>query len=456
MTRRRQNTGLIVAAALAVALAACRAPEGPANATSAIATGAVAGLPAASPEAVGMSSERLARLSMAMQQLVDAGRLAGITTMVARHGKVAHFEAYGHRDVEQGAPMTQDTIFRIYSMTKPITGVALMMLYEEGRFRLSDPVAKYIPEFANLKVAAGDGPSGPIVENPKQPMTIRHLMSHTAGFSYGFFSESAVDRLYMERKVLALDGTLQDMITRLAGIPLRQQPGSRWHYSVSVDVQGHLVEVLSGERFDRFLETRLFQPLGMTDTAFYVPPEKTDRFAQIYAYGKGGRLVPPSAFEEHGRLGTIQIREEDVVANYLKPPTFFSGGGGLVSTTADYTRFCQMLLNGGELDGVRILSPVTVDLMRRNQLPRDVPEMAPGIGFGLDFAVVTDPVAADSISEGEYFWTGAAGTWFWIDPVENLIFVGMIQQFGAERPDVRSLSKRLTYQAILERGRSTS
>ena len=448
----------VLAAFLTFAAGACGTPAD--SATAGLST-AVAGLPSAAPEEVGMSSERLSRLSGAMQKLVDEGRLAGITTMVARHGRVVHFETFGHRDIAADAPMTPDAIFRIYSMSKPITGVALMMLYEEGKFRLSDPVEMYIPEFEGLEVAVGEGQEGPLVEEADHPMTVRELMSHTAGFGYGpYVSDSQVEDMYAERNVFAWDGTLRDMIERLADIPLRQQPGSMWYYSISVDVQGYLVEVLSGQPFDQFLEDRLFGPLGMVDTGFYVPLEKAGRFAELYAYDSDGRLLPPTAteFEEYARLGSSVATAETLTARYLEPPTFLSGGMGMVSTTQDYMRFSQMLLNGGELDGIRILAPLTVDLMRRNQLPREVAEMGPGpgpgLGFGLDFAVVTDPVEADGVSEGEYYWGGAAGTWFWIDPIEDLVFVGMIQQFGLDRPDVRSLSHRLTYQAIMEPGRS--
>ena len=389
------------------------------------------------PEQVGMSSDRLARLNDAMQGLVDDGLLAGITTMISRHGKIAHFGTFGHRDIEAGSEMTEDVIFRIYSMTKPITGVALMILYEEGKFRLSDPVHRYIPEFEGLVVAREDGPNGqPITEPADHAMTIRELMAHTAGLSYGIFSQSQVDTLYQEAGVLDNDSTLKDMIDKLSKIPLRQQPGSMWHYSVAVDVQGYLVEVLSGQKFDEFLNERLFGPLGMNDTAFYVSEDRADRFAQVYTHDADGNLMAQEGFGGS--------------RSYFDPPNFLSGGGGLVSTTMDYMRFSQMLLNGGELDGVRILAPSTVRLMHLNHLPRDVKEMSPGTGFGLDFAVVLDPVAADGISKGEYYWGGAAGTWFWIDPKEDLVFVGMIQHFGPRRPDVRSLSRRLTYQAILE------
>jgi CubicO group peptidase (beta-lactamase class C family) len=388
------------------------------------------------PEDVGISSQRLDRLSGAMQELVDEERLAGITTMISRHGKVAHFETFGHRDREADAPMTEDTIFRIYSMSKPITGVALMILWEEGELRLSDPVERYIPELADLEVAAAEGSDGPLVEEADHPITIQELMTHTAGLTYGIFSRSQVDDLYRQASVLDPSSTLKDMIHKLAEIPLRQQPGTQWHYSVAVDVQGYLVEVLSGQPFDRFLEERLFEPLGMTDTAFHVPPEEADRFAQVYGYADDGGLVAREGFGGS--------------RDYLEPTTFFSGGGGLVSTTRDYMRFCQMLLNGGELDGVRILAPLTVEIMHRNHLPPEIGEMSPGTGFGLDFAVVLDPAQAHAVSEGTYYWGGAAGTWFWIDPVEDLVFVGMIQQFGQGRPDVRALSRQLTYQAILE------
>ncbi len=390
------------------------------------------------PESVGMSSVRLDRLSAGMQALIDDGRLAGITTMIARHGKVIHFETYGHQDVAAGTAMAEDSIFRIYSMSKPITGVALMMLYEEGMFRLSDPVEKYIPSFKGLAVATGEDENGITTEPADHPMTIRELMSHTSGLSYGIFSQSPVDTKYREANMMAPGSTLQDMIDKMSGIPLRQQPGTIWHYSLSVDVQGYLVEVLSGKRFDEFLQERIFTPLSMVDTGFFVPRGAVNRFAAVYTYDDEGKLTAPP--------------QNDARRAYLDPPTFLSGGGGLVSTSTDYMRFCQMLLNGGELDGVRLLAPLTVELMHRNQLPLDYPEMSPGsgMGFGLDFAVVMDPVAADAISKGEYYWGGAAGTWFWIDPGEDLVFVGMIQQFGQGRPDVRSLSRRLTYQAILE------
>ena len=424
---------LVPILSIALVASGCDAP------TEAVAADTQPALQRAAPEDVGMSSERLTRLHDGMQQLVDDGRLAGITTMVARRGRVVDFQTYGQRDIEAGSPMQEDAIFRIYSMSKPITGVALMTLYEEGKFRLSDPVQRHIPEFTDLKVAASWGADGPVLEDADHPMTIRELMSHTAGLAYGIGAPGPTDRLYATEGVLSRQQTLKDMIIKLGAMPLRHQPGTLWYYSIAVDVQGYLVEVLSGQPFDEYLQERVFGPLRMVDTGFHVPEEDHDRLAQYYGYDQDGNLTAPA------NLGTVGSRA------FLDPTTFFSGGGGLVSTTTDYMRFSLMLLNGGELDGVRILSPTTIELMTRNQMPRDNPERSPGQGFGLDFSVVLDPVASEFYSVGEYYWGGAAGTWFWIDPAEDLVFVGMIQQRGGRgRPNVRSISHRLTYQAIIE------
>ena len=413
-------------------LASCAAPSASVRNTL--------GLDYSSPESVGIDSTRLERLTQAMQGFVDEGKLAGVVTAAARDGKIFHFESVGQRDLASGDPMENDDLFRIYSMTKPITGVALMILYEEGKFKLSDPVAMYIPEFTDLQVYAGMADDGTMLTEPADhPMTMRELMSHTGGLTYGLFSQSPVDDLYNEAAVLDPASNLQDMIDKLAKIPLRQQPGSLWHYSVSVDVQGYLVEKLSGQRFSDFLEERIFEPLGMVDTDFFVPAEKADRLAEVYAYGPDGSL-----FASEGFTGG---------PSYLVEHEFEGGGGGLVGSAMDYIRFSQMLLNGGELDGVRILAPLTVELMHRNQLPKGLDNSilgANGTSFGLDFAIIEDPVEAEGYSKGEYYWGGAAGTWFWIDPVENIVFVGMIQQFGNGIPDVRGTSRRLLYQAIME------
>src|SRR5260221_6430535 len=400
-------------------------------------------LPTAKPENVGMSAERLTRLGNGMKSLVDQGRLAGVVTMVARHGKVIEFEATGKRDIAANLPMQKDSIFRIYSMTKPITGVAMMMLFEEGKWQLNDPVAKYIPEFADLKVYGTDASGNVVMKDQVHRVTMRELMSHTGGFTYGFISNTPVDKLQREADILNVNNTLEEMIKRVAKLPLNAQPGSEWHYSISVDIQGYIVQKLSGMPFEEFLEKRIFKPLNMVDTGFYVPADKLKRLAEFYSYGKDGRLEVVRGGLNH---------------DFSAKPALSSGGGGLVSTAADYMRFCQMLLNGGKLDGVRLISPRSVELMRTNVLPSGIQTSWSGEGFGLDFGVYTDAVAAGGYyGKGTYYWGGAAGTWFWIDPTDDLIVVGMIQQVAgtgaaavAGVPDVRGLSHAFVYQAIVE------
>ena len=430
------------------ALAACNpATNTSSNPVSAVATAPASALERVAPEEVGMDSKRLSRVTQAMQDLVDRGLLVGAVTLAARDNKVMHFESVGYRDKEAGAAMTNDALFRIYSMTKPITGVALMILYEEGKFKLSDPVEQHIPEMKDLRVYVGTNPDGSMItEEANHKMTIRELMSHTGGLSYGIFSQSPVDSAYIEAGIgaaaaagiLEPNETSKDFVVKLGQIPLKHQPGSQWEYSVSVDVQGYLVEVLSGQKFGDFLEERIFEPLDMRDTGFHVPEEKLSRFAQMYGYGPDGELIPGEMFPG---------------ADFTTAPAFEAGGSGLVSTAMDYMRFSQMMLNGGELDGVRILAPLTVDLMHRDQTPKGMAESSldrQGTAFGLDFAIVQDPVEAENYSKGEYYWGGAAGTWFWIDPVEDIVFVGMIQVAGALTPDVRGTSRRLLYQSIME------
>ena len=392
----------------------------------------------AKPADVGLDPAGLEKLNEAMHGMVDGGQLAGVVTMVSRKGKVVHFDAYGKRDIENGLPVEKDTIFRIYSMTKPIIGVALMTYYDEGRFTLDDPVSKFIPEFADLKVAKKDGPDGmPITEDADHPMTMRELMSHTAGLTYGLFSQSQVDTLYVNANILDFNQSLKDMIDKLAKIPLRQQPGSMWHYSVAVDVQGYVLEVLAGKPLDEVLNERLFGPLGMTDTAFWVEPDKVDRFSHMYATNEG-------------KLAKVEFGQ------YLQKPNLLSGGGGLVSTATDYMRFAQMLANGGALDGVRILKPETVELMHTNHLPAGVTDMGPiyrGNRFGLDFSIVTDPNPATDHerAKGEYWWYGIGGTWFGINPVQDLVVVGMIQSRDFRASGMaRIASKRLAYEAIVD------
>ena len=404
---------------------------------AAVDTGVTRDLAVVSPETVGVSSGRLERLEAGMRAFVEQERLAGVHTMMARHGKIVHSSLAGVKDLRSGAPLTEDAIYRIYSMSKPITGVAMMMLYEEGKWRLNDPVTTFIPEFEGLKVYAGDGPDGePILEDANRSMTMRELMTHSSGLAYGLGTSNAVDRLYRETRVLDSSRPLQAMIDGLASLPLLYQPGERWFYSIAVDVQGYLVEQLSGQPFDRFLQERIFDPLGMIDTAFHVPAEKLDRLALIHGEDEEGALAPPTG----GGDPTV-------------PPAGPSGGGGLYGTTMDYLRFTQMVLNGGELDGVRLLSPRSVEMMRTNHLQdQALSTMGPGSGFGLDFGVVMDPAAAgEPYSTGSFRWGGAAGTWFWIDPVTDLTFVGMIQQMGGGTAvgDVQGRSRNLAYQAIV-------
>jgi CubicO group peptidase (beta-lactamase class C family) len=398
-----------------------------------IGTAGAADLGSARPESVGMSSQRLDRLTTEMKALAESGEVSGVVTMVAKDGKVVHFAAAGKRELEGGSPMQKDTIFRIYSMTKPVTGVAMMMLLEQGKWQLNDPVSKHIPEFADLKVAQVDPASGAVKQvPPDHPMTMRELMSHTAGLTYGVFGGTAVDKMYMDNAVFDQTQPLQAMIEKMGKVPLMFQPGERWHYSLAVDVQGYLVEKLSGQTLPEFMQQHIFGPLKMVDTAFHVPPEKLARFAEFYLRDNDRKMS-----KHPGQ-------------DYTKPPVFPSGGGGLVSTASDYMRFCQMLLNGGELDGQRLLSPLSVKLMRTNMLPASARTMGPGTGFGLDFAVIEDPAAAGGyVGEGTYFWGGYAGTWFWIDPVYKVIVIGMIQQRG-DTVDWRALSRSLTYQAIVE------
>ena len=385
-----------------------------------------------------MDAAGLAKLSATMETMVDDGALVGVITAVARRGKLVHWHVYGYQDREQKIPLADDTIFRIYSMTKPIAGVALMSLFEEGKFRFDEPVEKYIPQLKGLVVAKEDGPDGnPVTEPADHPMTILELATHTGGLTYGFFSQSQVDTLYQKANILNRDQTLEQFVTRLGDIPLRQQPGTQWHYSVGVDVQGYLIEVLAGKPFADVLAERIFEPLGMTDTAFWVPPAKADRLALMYA----------------GR-DTLSPRPN---GEYLTEPAFSSGGGGLVGTTMDYLRFAQMLANGGELDGVRILKPESIEFMRTNHLPDSIPNIHPMVGnpgntFGIDFALVTEPDGTtDHLrAKGEYWWYGAGGTWFGVNPVEDLVIVGMIQNQGRGARPARLTSKKLVYEAIAD------
>lgn len=379
------------------------------------------GLPMAVPETVGVSTERLDRIRPVMQSYVDKGNLPGFLTVVARKGKIVHFETIGMRDVENGKPVEADTIFRIYSMSKPITSVAVMMLYEEGHFQLGTSVSRFIPEFKNMKVYNEDQTE---ILDAKNDIKVKHLLMHTAGFTYGWGGKP-VDKRYRELKVLASGSTLSDMVRKLSEIPLVHEPGEKWTYGVSTDVLGYLVEVVSGMPFEDFLQFRIFGPLGMDDTGFSVPSEKADRFAALYRPNKENGL---------DRIGEAPLAKDDV--------SFFpSGGGGLVSTAGDYMRFAQMLLNSGELDGVRILGKKTVELMRYPHHDN---------WFGLGFSVVTrkdPPNTLDSV--GNYGWSGAAATTFWIDPEEDLTALLMTQLMNNRYP-IHQKFRVLTYQALTD------
>ena len=384
-------------------------------------------IPTATPESVGVSSERLKRVTEMGQSMVDAGQIAGIITQVARHGKIIHTDVIGARGIDDPRPLEIDALFRIYSMTKPVTAVAAMMLYEEGKFHLRDPVSKFVPELKDLKVLK-DGRYVPT----ETEMTMHHLLTHTAGLSYGFTDDHPVDIAYREAD-LWQSTDLDELAERLGKLPLIFEPGQRWHYGVAVDVTGMVVERLSGLSFDEFLRTRIFEPLDMPDTFFSVPEEKRDRF------------LPNHIWDYEANVISAEYPEWE--PGYFDA-TLFSGGGGLVSTARDYMRFSEMLRNGGELDGVRILSPKTIDYMRQDHSMATSSEMregddvvirlmdeAPGLGFGLGFGVVTDAARSQVMrSESEYYWGGAAGTDFWIDPVEEIVVVAMIQLMSSPWP----------------------
>jgi CubicO group peptidase (beta-lactamase class C family) len=388
---------------------------------------------------VGLSEERLGRLRPLLQQYIDDGLTAGIQILVARDGKVVMHENFGVADVESRQPITDDSLFRVYSMTKPITGVGMMLLYEQGLFSLADPLAKHIPEFAGLEVYTGEDEDGrPIVEPPERPPTMHDLLRHTAGFTYGLFGDTWVDRRYNELDVLDEDSSLQDMIDKLADTPLLYQPGTRWHYSVSVDIQGYLIEKLSGQDLETFFRERIFEPLGMDETTGWLDERESARLVKVHTHNDAGELVVDTGFW---------------ASDFYSPPGLFMGGAQLISTTDDYWRFAQMLLNGGSLDGVRLLSPLTVDLMTSNHLPETVPGRltSPGTGFGIDLGVVTDATLLDvPSSDGEYSWSGAATTIFWVDPAERLVVLLFTQYAPWDAPRYIDLMHRMVRAAIID------
>ena len=384
-------------------------------------------LTTASPEEVGLSSEVLARIGPAMQDFVDQGPAAGVMTLVARRGEIVHWDARGWR-VRDEDPLEPNDIFRIYSMTKPVTSVAVMLLVEDGLLSLDDEVGSVVPAFADVQVYQDMGP-----RTPDRPMLIRHLLTHTSGLSYGVFGSSRVDSMYnqmFEKKSGDPEPDLREWADSLASLPLVDDPGDRWNYSLSTDLLGHVIEVVSGQTLDRFFRERVFDPLGMHDTGFRVPADKQDRFTAMY------RLTPEG----------LEMDDSPTEGSYTRPATWLSGGGGLVSTARDYLRFCHMLLGGGELDGVRLLESETVRLMTRNRLAEDLLPILkiPGMGFGLGFAV---PFGEE---DGTYWWSGVANTYFWIDPAEEIIAFAwtQLQPFGAATIDW--LLRPLVYEAILD------
>jgi CubicO group peptidase (beta-lactamase class C family) len=402
------------------------------------------------PEEVGLSSQRLGRIGAHLQRYIDAGKVAGTLTLVARQGQIAYFEPQGHLEMERRRPMQRDTIFRIYSMSKPITSVAVMMLYEQGLLQLDDPVHKFIPAWKNLRVLVSGNYPTFVTAPVERPMTIRDLLSHTSGLTYGFMERTNVDAAY--RKLGVADRsrpgyTLQDMIDTLAELPLEFSPGTRWNYSVSTDVLGYLVEVISGQPFDEYLRDHILQPLGMVDTSFTIAAEQLPRFACNYLRQADGRLQLADAPE------TSQYRQG----------SFCSGGGGLVSSVGDYFRFTTMLRNRGELDGIRLLGRKTVELMTMNHLPggQDLTQLAQagaftetayaGVGFGLGFSVMRDPAKAHILgTPGEYAWGGAASTAFWVDPQEDLIVIFMTQLMPSSSYPLRRELRTLTYAALID------
>jgi CubicO group peptidase (beta-lactamase class C family) len=405
------------------------------------------GLPSADPASVGMSADGLAAIPAQLAPLIDEGKVPGFVTLVARKGKVVHFEAFGQRDVERGKPMTKDTIFRMYSMTKPITGVAIMILVDEGKLSVSDPVSKFIPEFAGSQVVT-TGEDGTTKSLPaKTPMTIQHLLTHTSGLTYG--TEPQVKAAYIANGVRTGPEsgiTIEEAAKRAAKVPLICEPGSAWHYGISIDVLGRIVEVVAEQPFDEFLHARIFKPLGMKDTGFAVPPGDVDRFAANY---------------KRKRKAGMQLIDDPENSPYLKQPSLPSGGGGLVGTAADYLRFAQMLLNGGELDGVRILSKASVAEMTKQQLPPELgknplggsmlPGASEGVGFGYAGAVVMEGYDRTPFgSAGTYTWGGAASTDFWIDFKQELIGMVLTQLMPTGAYPTRATMVQTTNAAIVE------
>lgn len=395
------------------------------------------------PIDLGFAPDRLVRIQHGLQKFIDDGKIAGTVSLVARRGQIVHFQPQGWMDLATKKPMQLDAIFRIYSMTKAITSTAMMLLFEENCFRLSDPVSRFIPAFKDLKVIARQEDDKVDLVDPKREVIIQDLFTHSAGLSYGFDENDYLDMLYREQVWKKTENnpefTLKDFIDALVQLPLRFHPGSAFHYSVSIDVLGYLVEVISGLPFDRFLQERIFDPLGMVDTGFWVPPEKVNRFASNYG-------------PDEKQPGTLKDIDPNEKSGYIQPAKMFSGGGGLVSTAMDYLRFLQMLLNHGELEGVRLLGRKTVESMFQNHLPPGVfVDQNPAYGFGLGGSVVLDVAQTRMLgSQGLWAWGGAANTKFWIDPQEQLIGILMLQFMPNDLYLTEADYRNLVYQALVD------
>lgn len=402
----------------------------------------------ATPESVGMSSRKLENVTRLVEGYVRDRKIPGAICMVARDGKVVHHALHGSMDDEAGKRMREDTIFRIYSMTKPIASIGLMQLYEEGRFQLDDPASKYIPELASLKVYASGTAEEYLVREPVREMTVRDLLMHTSGL-IGAAPDRVVGQLYMKAELRGGPGTLASMVKRLGKLPLHCDPGSEWNYGISTDLVGYLCEVISGQKLDAYLKERIFDPLNMRDTGFRVRGKDAGRFAACYRLGRPGEA-------------RYVLSDAPETSNYLKPQRYFSGAGGLVSTAHDYMNFCKMLLGGGELDGERVIGSRTLEYMAMNHLPddRDLAAMGQprftettmeGIGFGLGFAVLIDPTVAQVIgTPGEYYWGGAASTAFFISPGEDLAMLFLTQLLPSGAYPFRRELRATVYGAIID------
>jgi len=402
----------------------------------------------------GLDAGRLERIGDHLNRnYIANGKITGCQVSVARHGHLAYFKSFGQMDRERAKPTADDTIYRIYSMTKPITSVALMTLYEQGYFQLNDPVSRYVPSWKNHRVwVSGQGDTMK-TEAPSRPVSFRDVLSHTAGFTYGgglpgVGIQHPIDQIYRDLKVRSVGGadTMQVFLDKLGQVPLRYQPGTAWMYSLATDVCGALVEVISGVPFAKYLQDNIFGPLGMNDTAFSVAPDKVDRFAANYQRGPDKQL---------------KLIDDPATSDFTREPGFKSGGGGLTGTSADYLRFCEMLRRGGELDGARILGPRTIEVMHMNHLPgaKDLTQLAiggfsetanEGVGFGLGFASTMGQVQTGTLGAGDYYWGGAASTIFWVDPKEDLSVVFMTQLMPSGTFNFRGQLKSIIYASIID------